>query len=172
MISITDRARKRMDSRPDIYDRPIVKKSNKEGYPEYVSAMILDLSEHIEDIGKKAIAKLLGVGTGTVQKALAGVVHEADELSDDEIVQAVSAICLNKTNEEMCADALAALRCTGRDGYSDHPDAATEYVGGPVVMFEPRFRDVVRKADQSHTLPRPITLPTFPILPLRNRYAA
>jgi hypothetical protein len=84
-----------------------------------------------------------------------------DECDEEDFVPAKSA-------EEMCADELAALRATGSPGY----DAVEETNVVPLRLVAPVFRDPPRKADQSHLKPRPITLPTFPIIPLRLREAA
>ena len=148
-------AEARIAQRPDLYLNGIAELSNnKVGYPEIVSDMILDLKENVPNIGVRKIAYILGVSKSHVHDVIKND-------SEDEFVP-------KKSDEEMCADELDALKATGRHGY----DSVEEESSLPVLLTAPAFRDPPRKADQSHLIARPITLPTFPIIPLRLREAA
>lgn len=147
----------RKEERPDIYV-PVVKPSaRKTGLDSSVYEMIADLKSHIPSISLRQVADALGISTFPVRQVFA-------ELSTEDEVPPI------KTNEEMCADELGALMATGREGYED--DERADRSEPSLRLVAPIFRDVVRKADQSHLIKRPITLPTFPIIPLRIREAA
>lgn len=144
----------RKEERPDIF-KPFVKPIGaKSGYESHVYEMIIDLKVHVPEMGLRMIADFVGVSLGVVQRTV-------KELDEEEFVPV-------KTNEEMCADELAALMATGCQGYG----AVEETNVIPLRLHAPAFCDAPRKADQSHLKPRPITLPTFPIIPLRIREAA
>jgi hypothetical protein len=151
----------RKAARPDVYKNVSKPAAQKSGYDQSVYDMIEDLRQNVPGISLRQVADFLGISTKPVRK----VFDAAKEESEDDFIPL-------KTNEEMCSDEHAALRATGREGYDEDERSAGEYPAISVVLTAPRFQDSGRKADQSHTLRRPITLPTKPFLPLINRYAA
>ena len=152
-------AEARKVARPDIF-RTFVKPANgKVGYESHVYEMIADLKANVPGIGLRQIASFVGVSLGVVQRTVDAMPNEC--VDEEEVPVA-------KSNAEMCADELAALKATGSQGY----DSVEEERGVPVSLTAPPFRDRRRVADQSHLIARPITLPTFPIIPLRLSEAA
>lgn len=140
------RAIQRQKDRPDIH-KAFQKAKGSAGYGEDVFGMVCDLKEHVPELSHRQLGELVGIGTKQVRKALE-TPPEENWTADD--------------NEASAAAELAALKATGRDGYTDDPRAMDEYSGVAVVLTPPPFRDRYRRADQAHTVPRPITLATTP----------
>lgn len=139
------RAMQRQKDRPDIhkaFDRP----KGSKGYGEEVFDMVRDLKEFVPELSHRQLQALIGIDKKQIAKALDNAVPEERWTADD--------------NEASAAAELAALRQTGRDGYTDDPRHIDEFRGLPVFIAPPPFRDPYRRADQSHTVPRPITLAT------------
>ena len=142
----------RQKDRPDIhYKVPKPKPGGAggtAGYGEDVFEMVRDLKSHVPELSQRQLSTLVGIATFQVRKALDNSVPDERWTSDD--------------NEASAAAELSALKATGCSGYTDDPRAETEYSGLPVFISPPVFRDRYRRADQSHTIPRPITLATTP----------
>ncbi len=146
-------AQARAAARPDLYTTIVKPAGTKSGYDKAVHEMVFDLKATVPNISVRNIAAVLRIS----KTAVADIINSADE--DDFIP--------NRSNEEMCADELAALVATGREGYTDDAGSRDEYRGGPVIVSAPLFQDRYRRADQSHTKPPAITLPSAPFVPLR-----
>lgn len=137
----------RQKDRPDIH-KAFVRPKGSKGYGEEVFAMVRDLKEHVPELSDRQLSSLVGIGAKQVARALESGAPEEKWTVDD--------------NEASAAAELAALRRTGRDGYTDDPRHIDEFRGLPVFIAPPPFRDPYRRTDQSHTVPRPITLATKP----------
>lgn len=138
-------ALQRQKDRPDIH-KPFSRPKGSKGYGEDVFEMVRDLKRHVPSLSHRQLSTLVGIATFQVRKALDNSVAR-EEWSEE-------------ANEASADAELAALRehHPGRE-YEDHPDGTSEVL----VAFEaPPFRDSYRRADQSHTIPRPITLATSP----------
>lgn len=146
----------RQKDRPDIHYKAGKPKAggrgNTAGHGEAVFAMVRDLKQHVPDLSHRQLAELVGIGTKQVRKALD---TKATNAQPEEF-------WTTDDNEASAAAELAALKATGRVGYDTDPRAESEYRGVPVLLTPPPFRDRYRRADQSHTVPRPITLATTP----------
>jgi len=158
MNSLIAQALKRQQDRPDIHKK-VIKPKGRSGHPQHVIDMVLDLRDHVPGLSARQISTLTCVGRAQVAAFLNNIQPEERWTADD--------------NEASAAAELAAL-CEhhGTREYEDHEGAATEYDPVPVHFTAPRYPDIHRRADQSHTSKRAITLPTFPFIPLATRYAA
>lgn len=173
MTDVIALALARKAARPDIYVEIMKPESSRSGYGENVGTMIEDLKSMFPAMSIRQVSDFLGISTKPVRKVFAklGVGARPDGMSPEDAPDADEFVPF-KSNEEMCADELAALKATGEEGYGQDPRSRDEYKGGPILVPTPAFRDSYRRADQSHTFPKPITLPTFPFLPLNNSAAA
>lgn len=148
---VIPQALQRQQDRPDIH-KSFDKPKGSVGYSEDVFNMVRDLKEHVPVLSHRQLSTLVGIGTKQVRIALDNpTFREADETwtTDD--------------NETRCADELAALHehHPGRK-YEDDTRAKDEPTRPVSYFTAPEFRDVYRRADQSHTIKRPITLATSP----------
>lgn len=131
---------------PEIHKKAIkLKRGDKN---PFVEAMVLDLKENIPGLSVRQISSLVGMSKTRVSYFLDSGEKQEEWTADD--------------NESSAAAELAALRehHPGRQ-YEDAPEAADEPTG-PVLFTAPPFRDAYHRADQSHTIKRPITLATTP----------
>lgn len=155
--AISEAIQRRLD-RPDIH-QPISRDSKS--YGDSVSTMIVDLKEHVPNISNRQLSTLLGVG-----KTFVAIVLDAKTASTEEWT--------TDNNESQSAAELAALR-KHHSGYTNQTDFASPSLvdgaspdldepatGIPLFLTAPEFRDTYRRADQSHTVKRPITLATTP----------
>lgn len=150
---------KRQQDRPDIHKK-VVKVKQGTSFNDCVPVMIRDLKEHVPGLSTRQISSLVGVGQFTVLKHLKSF-SEDSERSEE---------WTTDNNESASAAHLAALR-EHHDRYRDDVsytlfDGKTadrdEWSDVPAIYATPEFRDPHRRADQSHTIKRPITLPTRP----------
>jgi hypothetical protein len=113
-----------------------------------ISEMVRDLKDHVPELSVRQLSTLIGVGKTFVTKALDQTVPAERWSSDD--------------NESSAAASLAALEEHHPGGFEvvtidkDDPDERH------IFLSAPDFRDTYRRADQSHTFKRPITLASRP----------
>jgi hypothetical protein len=145
-------ALKRQQDRPDIhkgFERPVM--GSQSGLDDAVYDMVNDLKDNFPDLSIRQLSALVGVSKTFVTKAL------------DQTVEAVEWSADN--NEASSAAELAALKyCYPGRQYDDDTENDFEEISTPflVIMAAPAFADSGIKADQSHTIKRPITLATRP----------
>lgn len=125
--------------------------------------MIQDLKRSVPELSIRQLSTLVGVSIKTVQNALSDPDNE--NLSRDLTwgdAPFEQETWTEEDNPAASAAELAALHehHPGRQ-YEDDPAAANERTG-PVLFTAPEFRDTYKRADQSHTIKRPITLATTP----------
>jgi hypothetical protein len=153
---VISQAIQRQADRPDIH-KPFERPKGSVGYGEDVFCMVRDLKTHVPALSHRQLSTLVGIATCQIRKALATSVAEERWTSDD--------------NEASAAAELDALTAEhGTRSYEDHPDARFEskvpiYFSAPVTDAAPR-RTLNRDSGR-----RSISLPTHPIVPLRDRYA-
>jgi hypothetical protein len=138
---------RRLD-RPDIH-KPVSR--DQTSFGQDVHLMVKDLKEYVPELSIRQISTLVGVSKTFVTKALNTTVPLVEWSSDD--------------NESSSAAHLAALHRFHPDRrYEDETErtVADEVSNVPVYFSAPVPVDIPRRIDQSHTLPRPITLATSP----------
>lgn len=162
MDSLFDQATKRQLERPDIHFHIALKKGNREERSfnfTLIEGMVEDLLSHFPELGRNQLSDLIGVSRETMSRVL-------DNSQEREF-------WTEEDNPASSAAELTALTLHHPDRqYEDHPDAETECSAVPFLFTAPQPRDYHHRADQSHTVKRPITLPAFPFLPLPERCAA
>lgn len=138
----------RQSERPDIH-RKVEKLVNiQAGYPQYVVDMVRDLKENVPALSIRQLSVLVGISTKAVFNALDSATEQKEWSPDD--------------NPASCAASLAALTEHHPGGFEvvtidkDDPDERH------IFLSAPDFRDTYRRADQSHTFKRPITLASRP----------
>jgi lambda repressor-like predicted transcriptional regulator len=144
MQEVLDRARARQQERPDIHTA-IVKPPKPQPYADNVSSMLADLIEQVPGISNRQLSQLTGIHRQTIA-----------DLLDEPI-----------SNFETCSAALLELLRLCHPGrcYEDDIRAINECdVSGfiHIASFCSPHDPATYKADQSHTIKRPITLPTKP----------
>lgn len=139
---------KRRYEHPEIHSKPINRPQNGKGWSPEVFEMVRDLAENVEDISDRQISTLLGISRGSVAKMIGNIESISEWTQDD--------------NESSSAASLAALEEHHPGGFTEDPRAEHEYTGPSVVFRAPAFVDTGKRADQSHTIKRPITLATRP----------
>lgn len=138
----------RQIERSDIHHKVEKLTNIQGGYPSAVAEMIQDLKSSVPELSIRQLSVLVGVSNWTVQKALDNTVPEERWTEED--------------NPASAAAELAALHeHHPGQGYIDDEDALKESTA-PVLFTAPAFHDPYRRADQSHTIRRPITLATRP----------
>lgn len=159
---LISRALQRQQERPDIH-KPVARVKQGASFGEFVPVMVRDLKEHVPGLSIRQLSTLIGVSTKVIFKNL-------PTAEDDDQPEYWS----TDNNEAQAAAELSALQ-THHTGYVDQtdfaspslvdeasPDIDEPVTGIPLFLAAPEFRDVHRRADQSHTIKRPITLATTP----------
>jgi hypothetical protein len=149
-ISSISLAQQRQADRPDIH-KSIVKPRGSIGYDDSAMAMVLDLKDHVQELSNRQLSSLTGISEYVVRKML-GVSETPEHWSFD-------------NNEASSAAELAALKyCYPGRQYEDDTENEFGETSTPflVIIAAPAFADSGIKADQSHTIKRPITLATSP----------
>lgn len=156
-------ALQRQQERPDIH-KPVAKVKQGSSFGDAVPAMVRDLKEHVPGLSIRQLSTLIGVSTKVIFKNLPAADHDdqPEHWSTD-------------NNESQAYAELGALTATGCSGYTDQtdfaspslvdgaePDIDEPVTGIPQFLTAPAFSDTHRRADQSHTVKRPITLATTP----------
>jgi hypothetical protein len=154
----------RQQERPDIH-RKVVKVKQGSSFDESIPKMIHDLYLNVPGISSRQLSTLVGVTKTTVLKHLANLPDRDDEQDN----------WTTDNNESQATAELGALTATGCSGYTDQtdfaspslvdgaePDIDEPVTGIPQFLSAPAFSDTHRRADQSHTVKRPITLATTP----------
>lgn len=148
----------RQIERPDIHRKVEKLSSIQVGYPPAVAEMVRDLKENVPGISIRQLSGLVGVSVTVVQKALSDTTVEMENWTDED-------------NPASAASELAALHEHHPDGYRDDVSYVLwdgsaadtdEWQNVPVLFTAPPPSDPHRRADQSHTIKRPITLATHP----------
>jgi hypothetical protein len=157
-----EKARQRRADRPDIHFAVNLTRgggSKNAAAIAAVSEMVSDLRDAVPELSMRQLSALIGVSDRVVREA-ADQIEPKESWSSD-------------NNEMESAAEFSRLTLLHPDRqYVDHPDAEFECSAVPFLFTAPQPIDHHRCADQSHTVKRPITLPTFPFLPLPERYAA
>jgi hypothetical protein len=167
-VELMTAARDYIADNPVTYRKRIKKRANgRVVRSEAIDCMVIDLSATFPELGNRAIAELLGITRWMVREISAEFISKPAEAYDDGSEERAE----RAGNVEGDAAFTAAMNSyhPGRL-YEDDVAAATEFEGRNrfVVIEAPNERARYR-VDQSHTIPRPITLPTKPLVPLRER---
>lgn len=144
------RAIARQQDNPGIHAKPINRPAMGIGYSQDVVDMVNDLKSNVEGISDRQLSTIFGISRSVIAKMIGDIEPAEVEWSDE-------------NNEAQAAAELAALhehhpgrRCEDDTRANDEPTR-------PVAIFTaPAFTDTGKRADQSHTIKRPITLATIP----------
>lgn len=144
-------ALQRRSDRPDIHKTVYLKQGSRG--PEVdalfisIAEMVTDLNENVPGLSLRQLSTLVGVSKTAISKALNQTVAAVEWTTDD--------------NESASAKHYQLLRtCHPDRKYEDDKDNEFGEVNTGTFerFYVPMFRDAPRKADQSHTIKRPITL--------------
>lgn len=162
---LISRALQRQQDRPDIH-RKVAKVKQGSSFDESIPAMIYDLYENVPGLSQRQLSSLVGVTKTTVFKILSAIPDRETEdqhenwSTDNNEVQAAAELAALHEHHSRYIDQTDFASPSLVDGAS--PDIDEPVTGIPVFISEPPFRDVYRRADQSHSIKRPITLATTP----------
>lgn len=163
--AIAKAVQRRLD-RPDIHQDFLNARTTDRNT---IVSMVVDLKHCVPDLTIRQISSLVGVGRKFVNNALKNMVDYRPKAPfglEDDPAESWS----EEENAFACADSLSALRKIHPGGFHTQTDFTSRTLSGmmpdertgPVLFTAPDFRDPYRRADQSHTVKRPITLATQP----------
>lgn len=153
-LSIIAKALARIEANPALYKSKTVKQG-KNNDP-IIFLRVADLDQNVEGISVRQISTLLQLSKSLVGRAVQSSETEPEWSTDN--------------NETSAASELASLKAHHPGGYINEIDLigavenadADEVIDIPEFLSAPPFQDRYRRADQTHTIKRPITLATRP----------
>jgi hypothetical protein len=140
----------RREERPDIH-KPVAKVRSGESFRGNIAEMVRDLKEHVPGLSVRQLSTLIGVSVGTVHNN-----HSEHWTTDDNESASAAHLSALRKHHECYRDEVSYILFDGKTADRD------EWSTVPAVYTTPEFRDPYRRADQSHTIKRPITLATRP----------
>jgi hypothetical protein len=157
MNSVMLQAVKRQNDRPDIH-KPIIKL--RKGYAfdqetlKSISEMVSDLKEHCPLLTRSKLSRLIGVSVTTICDL--PNFDDDDDYTGNNEASAAAELAALAAHHDQYKDDVAEVLFDGRK-----PDA-DEWCYVPVFLAPRPVEDTYRRADQSHSNKRPITLATTP----------
>jgi hypothetical protein len=156
MLTVLERVQQ---FRPDI-QFPIAKPSPPKRYPVAVREMIADLIQHIPGISISQLSDVTGMKRETISGMIDDSIPRTLPPNDEQIENPPPSFEIRSANH------LNMLRRHhSSSGYRDDPRALAEPVLSTIAHNSEKtspHAPATRKADQSHTVARPITLATTP----------